>query len=72
MNWDEEGRLVHPGKAMAFRGLARELRQRCDMFVAGRLQGESFACSWYSADVTYLPDKRVRDDTGTEFAPGSP
>lgn len=72
MDWDERGWRVYPGKATAFLGFARELRQRCELFHAGQLSGESLACTWYPVEVTYLPDGCARDDSGAEFAPGEP
>lgn len=67
MDWDEQGWRIYPDKATAFCGLARELRQRCKLFDAGEIPGEFLACAWYPIKVTYLPDGRVRDDTGAEF-----
>lgn len=72
MDWDERGWRVYPDKATAFLGLACELRQRCELFHAGQLSGESLACTWYPVEVTYLPDGCARDDSGAEFAPGEP
>jgi hypothetical protein len=71
-DYDDEGWLVYPDRKSAFRGLAREMRRRCEWFDTGELPGESLACAWYPREVTYLPDGRVRDDTGAEFEPGKP
>lgn len=71
-DWDERGWLVYPDRATAFRGLARELRNRCDEFDAGHLLGENLVCNWYPVEVIYSPDGKVRDETGAEFVPGNP
>lgn len=70
--WDEQGSFVYPDRATAFIGLARELRSRCDLFDASLLHGEGLVCNWYPVEVTYLPNGRVRDETGAEFEPGKP
>ncbi|MEO5716734.1 MAG: hypothetical protein ABIT37_24865 [Luteolibacter sp.] len=71
-DWDEHGWRVYPDRATAFLGLAREMRNRCDQFDVGQLLGEHLVCTWYPAEVTYLPNGWVRDDTEAEFAPGKP
>jgi Uncharacterised protein family (UPF0158) len=35
--------------------------------VDGQLHGEGLVCTWYPVEVTYLPNGRVRDETGAEF-----
>ena len=70
--YDDDGWLVYPDIATAYRGLAREMRHRCELFETGNLPGTSLSCSWYPHEVTYLPDGIVRDDTGADFDPERP
>lgn len=70
--YDDEGWLVYPDCKSAFRGLAREMRRRCELFEAGQMPGEYLACSWYPREVAYLPNGWVSDDTGAEFDPEWP
>lgn len=70
--YDDKGWIVYPDKAMAYRGLAREMRQRCDGFESGEIIGEFLSCSWYPHEVTYLPNGNVLDSTGAEFDPRYP
>ena len=70
--YDDQGWLVYPDKATAYRGLAREMRRRCGLFEAGKLPGTSLSCSWYPHEITYLPNGYVTDSTGAEFDPERP
>lgn len=71
-DYDDQGWLVYPDRKSAYRGLAREMRRRCELFEAGELTGEHLACLWYPREVIYLPNGWVRDDTDAEFDPERP
>ena len=70
--WDDDGWFVYADRATALRALAKELRNRCDRFDAGLLQGEELNPIWYPEKVTYLSNGWVVDETGAEFKPGWP
>ena len=71
-DYDDEGWRVYPDCETAFRGLAREMRHRCELFGAGKFAGSHLAISWYPREVTYLANGWVVDETGAEFEPGKP
>jgi hypothetical protein len=70
--YDDKGRIVYANRKTAFRGLAREMRRRHELFEAGKLPGGYLACRWYPREVTYQPNGWVIDETGAEFDPKGP
>ena len=69
MESDESGWVVYREKMSTYVALAREMRNRCDLFAAGLCAGEHLRCNWYPVRVSLFPDGRIRDEFNSEHFP---